>query len=383
MPPDRVATVQDGDEVVNAAHRGVAAVSGEPAVLYLGGVQRCHLDESGPLQEQLPRRGVEGTAVDQVEGGGLPGLTGAGQLRDDDERRPVRQGAPALGQERQQRVQREPVDHPAQHDAAERAGLASRQVLRGLADGDRAAALDGAQRDRAARLDPVGRRAPSRERLEERTLPAVGVDDVTPRGAGEHVGRHRAHPRAEFARRDEPGRAVHRPVLGGEPRLERGDPGRQEAERLDDVAHRLLELRLLVLGGPLAAPSRRTQPVQAPRPTPAGTPLGLEGVRQRRRTGVIRPVAIAQMRERGQEVPRVAPLGCQPHERLVQRLCRPGLVRRRGELPPPRPGSRLPRDRHRRLGEELRARRSMLPAMPVVVRRRLSTPGHERVPSES
>ena len=166
------------------------------------------------------------------------------------------------------------------------------------------------------------------ERLDERALPAVGVHDVASRGAGEHVCRHRAHPRPQLARRDEPRRAVHRPVLGGEPRLERGDPGREEAERLDDVAHRLLELRLLVPGRParrasLAGRSRSKRPDRCP---PARRSVS-SGVRQRRRTGVVRAVAIAQVRERGQEVPGVAPLGRQPRERPVQRLRRPGLVR--------------------------------------------------------
>ena len=84
-----------------------------------------------------------------------------------------------------------------------------------------------------------------------------------------------------------------------------------------------------VFSSPPARPagSPRTQPLQASRPVPAGTSLGLERVRQCRRTGVVRAVAIAQVGERGQEVPGVAPLGREPRERPVQGLRGPGLVR--------------------------------------------------------
>ena len=65
-------------------------------------------------------------------------------------------------------------------------------------------------------------------------------------------------PGPEVAGRDQPGGALHRPVLGGQPRLERGDAGRQEAEGLDHVAHRLVELGLLALGRPLGPGPRRS-----------------------------------------------------------------------------------------------------------------------------
>ena len=203
---------------------------------------------------------------------------------------------------------------------------AAGQVLGRLADGDRATAFQGTQRDRATGLDPVRRRAARRQGFDERALPAVGVHDVAAGRAREHVRRHGSHPRAELPRRDEPRRTVHRPVLGRQPRLERGDPGREEAEGLDHVAHRLFELRLAAFGRPPGTIPPRAQAAEAAGSPSAGTALGLERVRERRRTGVVRPVAIAEMRERRQEVPRVAALGCQTREGLAQRLGRSGLV---------------------------------------------------------
>ncbi len=129
------------------------------------------------------------------------------------------------------------------------------------------------------------------------------------------------------AGRDEPGRTVHRPVLGGQPRLERLDAGRQEAERLDDMAHRLFEVRLLAVRRAPGAVPARAQPVERSG-APAVAAAGGQGVGERRSARVVRAVAITQMREGRQEIPGVAALGRQPREGLVQRLGGPGLVRR-------------------------------------------------------
>ena len=69
---------------------------------------------------------------------------------------------------------------------------------------------------------------------------------------------------------------------------------------------------------PTAAP-----PAQAPGPSRPVAAFGSERIRQLRRAGVVRPVAVAEMRERGQEVPRVAPLRREPCEGRPQRLGAP------------------------------------------------------------
>ena len=155
VPAHGVASVQDGDEVVDAAHEGATAGQGDAPVPARPVGQRRHLDEPGPLQQQLPRRLVEGAAVDEIPGGAHRVRRPRRGFGDDDERRAALQHPPALGQQREQCVQRQAVDHAAQHDAAGRAVGAGRQMLRRLGDGHRAALLNGAQRHRTARLDAV------------------------------------------------------------------------------------------------------------------------------------------------------------------------------------------------------------------------------------
>ena len=100
---------------------------------------------------------------------------------------------------------------------------------------------------------------------------------------------------------------------------------------------------------PLPAPA---QPATAARPPAAGAALALERVRQRRGAGVVGAVAVAEMGEGRQEVPRVAPLGRQPREGGAQGLRRPLLVRRPrscARVVPSTPAARL--IGHRRRGE--------------------------------
>ena len=84
--------------------------------------------------------------------------------------------------------------------------------------------------------------------------------------------------------------------------------------------------------GPRPARSRRGRsrssgPLRRPSPR-----LGGQRVRERRGAGMVRAVAIAQVREGRQEIPGVAALGRQPREGLVQRRGGAGSVRRRGAL---------------------------------------------------
>ena len=267
---------------------------------------------------------MQRAALRQVARRRLPRRGRRRGLGDDDHRRAAREGTPALVKERNKGVQGKAVDDPAQDDAADRAGRQAGQVLGRLGNGDRVPALESVQGDRAARLHPACHRAAAGERVEEATLAAVRVHEVASGTACQHVCRDRTGPRAQFAGRGEPGGALDGPVLVGQPCLERRDAGGEETEGLDHVAHGLLQLAGRAVNRPLpsAAP-----PTQAPGRPPTGAALGLESVRQLRRAGVVRAVAVAEMRERRQEVPRVAPLGCQPSEGRPQRLGRTRLVR--------------------------------------------------------
>ena len=70
-------------------------------VLHRRAIERRHLGEPGPLQEQLPRRRVERSAVDQVDGRAAPACRPApASSETTTSGAAVRQGAPALGQER-------------------------------------------------------------------------------------------------------------------------------------------------------------------------------------------------------------------------------------------------------------------------------------------
>src|SRR6185437_15000269 len=144
--------------------------------------------------------------------------------------------------------------------------------------------------------------------------------DGASRGPGEQMGRHRSGPRAELARRYQPGRALHGPVLGRQPLLEGRHAGREEAERLDHVTERLLELTLLPGRGPDAAIAAQ------PAPSPRRLAVSLERVGEARGAGVVRAVAVAEDGEGAQEVPSVAALGGQPVEGCVQGPGRTCLV---------------------------------------------------------
>ena len=311
--------------MVDAAHEGVAADRANRPSPAVPIEQRRHLDEPRPVQQQFPGRLVQRTPLRQVARRTPP--TRWRRPRARRRRRAARRArerAPALVEERNKGVQGKAVDDPAQDDAADRARGQAGQVLGRLGNGDRVPALEGVQGDRATRLHPACHRAAAGERVEEDALAAVRVHDIASGTARQHVRRDRTGPRAQFAGRGEPGGAVDRPVLVGQPCLERRDAGGEETEGLDHMAHGLVQLAGRAVNRPLptAAP-----PAQAPGRSRAGAALGLECVRQLRRAGVVRAVAVAEMRERCQEVPRVAPLGCQPSEGRPQRLGRTRLVR--------------------------------------------------------
>ena len=242
---------------------------GDAATVLPGCVgQRPHPDEPGPLQQHLPRRLVERAAVNEVPGGGVTPLDGSGGLGDHDERRSVTQHPPALRQQRQQRVEGDTVDHTAEHDAAGRAVRTRRHVLRRLGDGHRAALLEGTQRHRTPRLHTVSLRAARLQGARRRSpSPQSAWTIRPPGGARRHVRRHRPGPGAR-ARPARARRHVHRPVLGVQPGLEGLDARRQEAERLDDVAHRLLEIRLVAVRRAPGAVPAGPQPVEGPGPPP-------------------------------------------------------------------------------------------------------------------
>ena len=150
----------------------------------------------------------------------------------------------------------------------------------------------------------------------------------------------------------------HRRAILGRRLLEHAHSCREEPEGLDHLGHRLLELGLLALGVLRRAIPPRPPPVEATlSPHAPARSSAPSTSRQRRSTGVVGAVAIAEMREGRQEVARITPLGCEPLERTRARPTQPGPG-----PPASRRGARRPRDWHRRLGRRLRARRSMLPA---------------------
>jgi hypothetical protein len=228
-------------------------------------------------------------------------------------------------------VQGQPVDHPAQHEAARRAVGPRRQILRRLGDGHGAALLQGMEGHRTTRFDAVALGTAVAQRVQQCALTTVGVDDHTAGRAGHDGGRQRAGEGAELPRRDEPRRAIHRSVLRGQPRLERLDARRQEAERLDHVAHGLVEIRLVAVRRACGCTPAGANPVQQSGP-PCCAAACLQRVRERRRARMVRPVAITEMRERGPEVPGVAPLRRQSREGGAQCLGGPGPVLLGGSL---------------------------------------------------
>ena len=122
---------------------------------------------------------------------------------------------------------------------------------------------------------------------------------------------------------------------------------------------------------PSAAPARRSRPPRRRSSRPgrraAGAALGLELVGQGRGAGVVRAVAVAEMREGGERNSTRRSPGA-PAARRPRAAPRPpgrGSV----ALRPPPPSDVRPGP-HRRLGERVRARRWMLPALPPLRLRR-------------
>ena len=145
-------------------------------------------------------------------------------------------------------MERKAIHHPAQCEATERPHGATREMFVDFADGHRAAALERAQSHRPAGFDAAGGRAARGESEHQRPLAAVGVHDVASRRVGSQEVRSRRDPGAELTGWRQPGGAVERDVLGGDPGLQCAHARVQEAEGLDDVAHGLVEVRLLPLG---------------------------------------------------------------------------------------------------------------------------------------
>ena len=331
VSPDRVTAMQHGDEVVDAPHEGVTAVRANrrslPTSASSGATSTkpARSNSSSQVASCSGRpctRSSAGASHAPVAAAGSATTT-SGASRPRVRRHCARTESRACSGRRS--------TTPLDRDAPERPLRPAGQVLGRLGDGDGQAAFERPQGRGAARLHPVRHRAPAGQLVEEVALAAVGVDQVAPGGARQEVRRHRPGPGSEGAGRDQPGGALHRPVLRGQPCLERGDAGRQEAEGLDHVAHRLGELVRGALGrrrGPIPATA---QPAEAARPPAAGAALVLERIRQRRGARVVRAVAVTEMGERRKEIPLVAALGCQAREGGAQGLRRPfPVLGRRG-----------------------------------------------------
>ena len=193
--------------MVDAAHEGVTAARANRRSLPASASERRHLDEPGPVQQQLPGRLVQRTPLRPGRAPAPPTLRRRAPARR--RRRAARRGASVrrhCARSGEQGVQRQAVDHPAQHDAPERSLRPAGQVLGRLGDGD------GASRVRA-------RAAPPR-----------------------HAARPRAPPR--------PGRSTRR---GGHPRRSRRGRGRPPGVRATRCA----------ATGPAQGPSARAGTSQA------------------------------------------------------------------------------------------------------------------------
>ena len=183
VPADRVAAVKHGDEVVDPAH--VAGVAAEmpnrssPPVPAGNGVTSTNPLRSSRSSQVSRWRAALSTMSCDV--GALP-RKGAEGLGNDHDGRAACERTVRLGEQRQDRVQRQPVHHAAQHQAAERRGGSLRQVFADLADRDVTAALEGPQRHTASGLDAGGRHAALRERADERTLTTIRMQDLASGG---------------------------------------------------------------------------------------------------------------------------------------------------------------------------------------------------------
>ena len=376
-----VASVQDGDEVVDPAHEGAAADRAMRRSCPVPSGSGRHLDETRTVQQELPGRLVQRAAVDQILGGGV-----ALPPRPPRARRPRRAGAPRRstrrlwassgssawsGRRSTTPLSTTPPGEPSGRDA--RYSDASAMVTEQPCSMARSATAPRGSTPCASAPRP--RKACSRS-----PSPQSAWTMVAARRARQHVRRDGPGQRTQLAGWDEPGRALHGPVLGGQPRLERGDAGRQETKGLDHVAHGLFELGPLAFrrparSGPCAGRRRSRGPV-----LPAVAAARGERVGQRRGAGVVRAVAIAEMRERRQEVPGVAALRRQPREGLVQRCAPPGPGPSARASPALVPApSRV--GLQRRLEGRLRTWRTMLPAWPPGSGAALLGRGDERLPS--
>ena len=271
VPAHGVASVQDGDEVVDAAHEGATADRA---------MRRSFRVPSGSgATSTNPARSSNSSQVASWSGrpstrswaAASRAADGGDGLGDHDERRPAPQHPPALGQQREQRVQRQPIDHAAQHDAAGRAvrrGTPGAPTPRRWSPSSRARWRAAPPRRAARRRAPRRRarcsarsRSPSPQSAWTMTPPGVRADDVAATGPASapssRAGTSQAAPST--------GRSC-----GGQPRLERLDAGRQETEGLDHVAHGLFEVRLLafrraVRRGPGAGAAGRAARSAGPR----------------------------------------------------------------------------------------------------------------------
>ena len=336
VPAHGVAAVQDGDEVVDAAHEGAAADRAKR--------RSCPVPSGSGATSTNPARSSSSSQVASCSGrpstrswaAASRALDGRHGLGDHDERAP-RAGAPAgsgpaAGAARAAAGGR-PRRSARRRRASRPGGTPGTPTPRRWSPSSRARGRAAPPRPRGSTpcaSAPRSRSArggrPRRSRRGRSSPPGVRASTCAATGPthapSSRAGTSQAAP-------------VHGPVLGGQPRLERRDPGRQEAEGLDHVAHRLFELGLLAVRrarrrGPGAGAAGRGCPSAGRRRGSAASDVG-----ERRGAGVVRAVAVTQMREGRQEVPGVAALGRQPGEGLAQRLAPPGPG-------PPAPGLAAP-----------------------------------------
>ncbi len=199
-----------------------------------------------------------------------------------------------------------------------------RQVLRCLRHGDRASVLKrraGPPR-RAARRR--GSRPPRSAKASSRLPSPQSAWMITPPGVVRHdVRRHGPAHGPELACRHEPcrDRPPVGPVRPGGPRASRRVPTRSETPRRRVPS----PPRGPSSRSRAAAPPRsRAQAIERPAAPDAAAALGRHGVGECRGAGMVRAVAITQVRERRQEVPGVAALRSESRRSLLQRAALPG-----------------------------------------------------------
>ena len=352
MAPHRIAAVQDGDEVVNAAHEGVTAVRA--------------------TRWSCTRRAIEGRRPRRIRT--APGAAPT-STRGAVGRRPGRRRAAPGCHRRRAARRRRRAAHRAPgcggtgpgEAAARAAGRRSTTPLSTMPPSEAAS--------RAATDSPTARRwSPSARPRGHATRPHRAARPPAQwRRAPASASRREPSPQSACTMSPPGVRASTWAATGPShgPRSRAGtshaapSTGRSSASSLaSSVATRADRKRKASTTWPIASASSVFSPSVArparslprrsrsSRPGAPGTglTLGLERVRQRGRTGLVRAVAVTQMRERGQEIPRVAPLGRQPRERLVQGLRGPSPVRVRRHDRLPGRGPHPRRDWHRRFG---------------------------------